>query len=432
MPSLTRLVLWHTFEADKIENSKAKDRSAWENHGTLKGPTPVDGKIGKGFSFDGTDDYVDCGNNINPHLTGDLTVEVWLKPEAFGVNRGIVQTIYNSELAFTIGNTDGNLGWLQGNGVAFDALITAVGKLALNKFQHVVAVRDTTSKKINIYIDGSLTDSISYTYTPAESKEPLWIGQYHFSDKWFKGLIDELRIYDRTLSADEIKEHFQEKQHVQIREEAENLAGLWIPEISVNTSKLKDLSRWGNHGNIKGASWKWVDPGVWALEFDGIDNRVEVPDSPSLDMTDELTAMAWVNPVSKMVVGGWEGIVQKYSGVGGYMLTFPYGADTNVLLYLKSGDKLKSLSTAALPLNKWSFVAGVFRRPDGWLYLNGNLVDSFSGWDYSLTPSKSPLMMGYYNRYLEGFIGEVRVYGRAMLATEISKYFESQRSQYGV
>jgi len=81
MPSLKGLVLWHTFEADKIENSKVKDRSAWENHGTFYGVGKTEGRIGKSRSFDGVDDYVKMPLTASLDITDEFTIEAWVKQD---------------------------------------------------------------------------------------------------------------------------------------------------------------------------------------------------------------------------------------------------------------------------------------------------------------------------------------------------------------
>jgi len=52
------------------------DASGNNNHGTIYGATWVDGKVGGALSFDGVDDYVDCGNIFTANQT-ELTVEAW-------------------------------------------------------------------------------------------------------------------------------------------------------------------------------------------------------------------------------------------------------------------------------------------------------------------------------------------------------------------
>jgi len=68
---------WHF---DEGYGSVLKDSSGNGNDGTIYGATWVDGKFGKALSFDGVDDYVDCGNDrIFDFGTNTFTIETWVK-----------------------------------------------------------------------------------------------------------------------------------------------------------------------------------------------------------------------------------------------------------------------------------------------------------------------------------------------------------------
>ncbi|MCK5063045.1 MAG: hypothetical protein KAR23_03890, partial [Candidatus Aenigmarchaeota archaeon] len=76
------LVGWWRFNEEIGENSTFfRDWSTYGNNGT-NGSNPVytiDGKFGKALNFDGSDDYVDCGNDSSLNITGEITLEVWVK-----------------------------------------------------------------------------------------------------------------------------------------------------------------------------------------------------------------------------------------------------------------------------------------------------------------------------------------------------------------
>jgi hypothetical protein len=56
-----------------------KDKSGNGNDGTIFGATWAQGKRGSALSYDGTDDYVNCGNNSNLNISGAFTAEAWIK-----------------------------------------------------------------------------------------------------------------------------------------------------------------------------------------------------------------------------------------------------------------------------------------------------------------------------------------------------------------
>jgi len=72
-------VLYLPFDYD--DGSYARDRSGYNNHGTIYGATPGTGKIGMARSFDGVDDYVEVPDSASlrePASTQEITIEVWV------------------------------------------------------------------------------------------------------------------------------------------------------------------------------------------------------------------------------------------------------------------------------------------------------------------------------------------------------------------
>ena len=74
---------------DEGSGPTTSDESIYGNDGTIYGATWVDGIKGYALSFDGTDDYIDCGNDTSLQITGNLTVEAMVKLN-LGSNMAIV------------------------------------------------------------------------------------------------------------------------------------------------------------------------------------------------------------------------------------------------------------------------------------------------------------------------------------------------------
>jgi len=73
-----------------------------------------------------------------------------------------------------------------------------------NQYHHVAAVLDPTENVIRIYVDGVLEGTGTPGAFNADSSGPLRIGNQE-TTRYFDGIIDEVRIYNRALSSDEIK-----------------------------------------------------------------------------------------------------------------------------------------------------------------------------------------------------------------------------------
>jgi hypothetical protein len=198
--------LWH-FDDDAL------DSSGNGNNGTLKptgsGPTWVNGKFGKALSFDGVDDYVDCGTNIN--ITTAITIEAWVKPSAF-LTTPDRSTIATKALAYYF-QVDGS-GYLQvyQYGTSPAGYHSSTNPISLDVWQHVAYTYDGSNVKM--FINGVLDTTIPVTGIINASTMHLGIGMnlnaignpYFGYYRQFQGEIDEVRIWNIALTANQIQQ----------------------------------------------------------------------------------------------------------------------------------------------------------------------------------------------------------------------------------
>jgi len=206
---------------DESGNTSTAVDSAGSNNGTLTS-FPADpsanwvaGKIDNGLDFDGSNDYVDAGNGSDFDITGDITVSAWVYATAAPGSEG--RTILSR---FDSSNTKGwNFGasWTTpdfefelyeaGTGDGGAAVYTGYFTTELNQWHHMVGVVKSSSY-IRLYMDGELIeentadapDSLAYT-----AGDALRIGNRSNGQSDFQGQIDDARIYNRALSADEVQ-----------------------------------------------------------------------------------------------------------------------------------------------------------------------------------------------------------------------------------
>ena len=183
-----------------------------------------------------------------------------------------------------------------------------------------------------------------------------------------------------------------------------------------------DASTNGNTGTlVNGPTWTTGKSGG-ALLFDGVNDRVRVNDSNSLDLTTAATFEAWVYPT--VAPAGWRTIMQKE--VDAYLLSASGGG---------SGNKPVSAGTfngtccagvdgpAALPVNTWTHVAATYDGSQLRLYLNGALVAS-TAVTGSYQVNGNPLWIGgnaVYGEHFQGKLDELRIYNRALTQAEIQQ-----------
>ncbi|MCK4814534.1 LamG domain-containing protein, partial [bacterium] len=203
---------------DEGSGTIAED-SAGSNDGTLiNGPVWTTGQIDGALYFSGGDDYIDCGNSF-ASITGSTTktITAWAKSDVSD-RSGRIITLYrrsDSYSAFVIypRENDGvnpatwkGLYATPGNG---HKLIDSAVSVTAGEWIHVALVQD--GPHVHIYVNGELENSASDAAAPTISNPPnavigtyMWYG--HGPSASFLGTIDDVRLYNRALSAEEIRQ----------------------------------------------------------------------------------------------------------------------------------------------------------------------------------------------------------------------------------
>jgi len=210
--------------------------------------------------------------------------------------------------------------------------------------------------------------------------------------------------------------------------------GIWNFEEGSGTTAT-DVSGWNNHGTIHGATYSTDtyndDVSGHALEFDGGDDYVSVPDSPSLrfDMND-FTVSLWVKGVPGQ--SNFRYLVIK-TGSGGRYSVETYGDRWFFRIDDSSGHVVQASTYPNVFDNiKWHNLVLVVNRGDSEIimYTDGNekLIRSASILTSNISPSGS-LNIG--NNSYNGFIDDVRIYSTALTAQEIkTQYFTGVEKLY--
>ena len=199
-------------------------------------------------------------------------------------------------------------------------------------------------------------------------------------------------------------------------------AGMWLFDEGSGDVAL-DSSGNGNDGTLMGAP-NWVEGEFGkALELNGTDDFVEVPSSDSLNITDVITVMAWVNINAQ----GDQGIVSKSLSDGDegvYDLGTPSGGDKWGVVINSSW--IRPFVGAVIP-GEWQFVAFTYDGSDVIIYENGEQVGSTASAG-TIDTSDGPLTIGKYYSMgytLGGIIDEAAVFNAALTADDINEIMES-------
>jgi hypothetical protein len=202
------LILYLSF--DEGSGNVAKDLSGNGNNGKINGATWTDGKVGKALSFNGKDNFVEVPFKDMFNINDAITLAAWIKPNfPFDpVWRGIInarKSNYGPYLLQTAASSVGEIGfWIGGSWVWLQTRTSLT-----NDFWHLCGTYDKKEGG-NMYLNGKLdmgnTNLVKGAIDPTPD-EGIVIGHYYgLAGRWWDGIIDEVAIYNKALTEDEVND----------------------------------------------------------------------------------------------------------------------------------------------------------------------------------------------------------------------------------
>ena len=207
------------WKLDEGSGTIAVDWSGHGNHGTLAGdPQWVDGYDGGALEFDGSGDYVDIV--YTPELSlNEFTVSAWVniaaEPGLFGIHGTRAGAEYTFDVKVQATNIHGDIGdgaaWID-TAIDIESNHTGTtgqgGDLPVDTWYMITYVIDNTNQQVRLYLDADLKRTIGISGTPLlmQAGQSMRIGHTGTGTEWMNGLIDDVRIYSKALTQDEIKE----------------------------------------------------------------------------------------------------------------------------------------------------------------------------------------------------------------------------------
>ncbi len=171
------------------------------------------------LDYDGANDYVSVPHNTSLDMSGSFTVSAWIAPQGFGQNSyGRIASkqqyvgSFGSGYDVYLGNQPSGLP------ASTQTLCANIGSgdsgcgdnyaVTLGTWQHAAVVYDATGGAVSFYIDGFEVGGFTAAGSLGSSAVPLTIGNRESLNRTFKGTIDDLRLFDQALTADEIYDLF--------------------------------------------------------------------------------------------------------------------------------------------------------------------------------------------------------------------------------
>jgi len=426
------------------------------NDGTLEGNvTYGDGVFGGGFSFDGDGDYVKTSSTTDFSIP-NITVSAWVYSNAVGASTSngadtVVQRYNeNSPYGWKLGvDSSGLPSWLYYGSSCILDTITSSGDSVVGGWHHLVGTRKS-SGGLELYVDGVSVASDGTTDCSDQTvAEPLKIGRWKDSstDADFNGSIDEVMIFNRTLSCDEIQElyvkgraNFEVLSEQDISDDdaankydyanSEGIVSCWLDgatdSCSDNDGSLADDASWADDAlNVRGNS----------LSLDGDGDYMNISDADSLDadLNGSFTFSMWYsghdNDINMAPFGKWN--------IGGsdasYMCSFSIATTDELGCYVTpdgTGASQTHLSGAGTFSAGWHHLV---------FFYNGTYIGSYQDGIFQNATAHTtgvfdgtyPLIIGEMNHTAatdwNGSIDEVAIWNRALSTSEIEEVYRQSK-----
>jgi len=445
---------------DEGVDTSVRDSSGYSNNGTISGADGdewVEGKFGSALDFDGSNDYVNAGNDSVFNIINNLTVEAWVyvkncseqsivEKYDTGGKKSYILHIHPDNFRFGICySSDDN------NFTIVTSTITCDSRL--NKWTHVIGVFNTSH--LLLYINGELNGTLSSSYGVINlATAPLQIGG-EYGNWYFNGTIDEVRIWNRSLSAYEIKELYESKvtygtqTNFSLSESNTGdsdvyydffrngtVAGIWHFDEGSGNYTFDDSGN-NNTGTLQNSTHgvpQWTTDCKYGscLKFDGEGDYTSVPgNSSSLQFGNELTVELWFKMNNKTGVD--QRLIDKY-WKRPFSLTWDVSESSfDFGMRNSTSDQVESSYTFDPTLGEWYHIAGTYNGSHIQLYFNGTLRDTdYLGGNLENTELDLTIGAGVLgDSPFNGTIDEVRIYPRALSAEEILCHYGNNCSEAG-
>lgn len=421
-------------------NGNANDESGNNNNGTVNGATLTQDRFGvpgKAYYFNGTNARIEIPHNNSLNINNDISISVWIKPEEIQTsgNRMVIGKSNYSNATNYIFRIRPNavLQWEY-----FTSLYTNSNSLTADNWYHLVFTADSTTGNKQIYINGDLIleEVVSGSGPFGLVTNPLTIGAaFHFGSYWaefFKGSIDDIRIYKSVLNYDEVQALY-------------NDSTTYFPDSLIAyfpfNGNANDESVFHNNGSALNAlltTDRYANQDA-AYYFNGSDSRIQVPQNSLYDFGfGDFTMSAWVNVsvvgTSRIVSAGYDENDNIWGlGFGSHPV---WGNGIRINYFLYSDNAFRDFSSEEIinySPGEWIFVT-ISKSADQIKFYQNGMQAGAQTINY---PSNSNSLMsigcrqyssGNFEEFFNGKIDEVKIFNKSFSDQEILQMYKSTTS----
>jgi len=448
------LLAHYTFNEGR--GAVVRDRSGAGRSGENRGATYVPSPRGYALRFDGLDDQVTYAGNAGFRLRGSFTFAVWLRtdPEA---GAGTTRLIFGDTAGRSVKrNLNAKLDKYQrihvewGNGESY-AYLTADAALLAGGWHHLAVTCDERAKEAVLYLDGKAAarKGIPFAASPSGMSRPVRSG-YWWEGNAFVGEIDDLKLYAGALTAEGVHELATRRTDAEMAVDA-----ALAPRLPVKIGRVGPVNREGlvahytfaegkgdrlvdhggrgHHGDIHGATWT-TSPWGGALHFDGQDDFVNLGQAEDFWFSGGLSIEMWIRTTPVYPPRKHPLLIGSSAADLAVERHFNIRLDHTKHFRIEWGDSSRYTCVLERPWfldGEWKHLAIVFVSGKAcFLYVNGQLVIARNmGLPLTRTRGDDIHIGGWHHGYLKGDIADLRLYSRAISATEIQRNGGAQPEQ---
>lgn len=394
-------------------------------------PAWVTGQIGSALDFDGTDDTANVTYDTAFTSSNALTYSFWAKPDLnegigiLGALNGENGSAYNyvsidndgAQVGTPLLRFTRNIGGTTDRSVQFTYPVST--------WFHYVYTYDGASERV--YINGSKSGEWAQTGSFASNTEfGLVLGrQYSTAVNYYNGALDEVRMYNRALSADEISQLYRLTSPTGVDT---SLKGYWsFNGKDMSGTTAYDRSGVGTAGTLTNGPAITEGRLGQGLSFDGTNDYITFGNHTTEQTVYSTTFLVYQS-------GSASGQV-LFRGTSGACFYNPsIGISSTTITVAESGCSNTGLiGTVSLSVIGWHHIGVTRNGSSVKVYVDGALVSTAGtpGTKLGTTGSKFIIGASYDGSspggYLNTRVDEVRVYNRELSATEIAALYNSSR-----
>ena len=462
--------LWNNLLAYYTGDGTPDDALGNYNGTLVNGATYGTGKISQGFSFDGVNDVVDFGNNLDFDGSTPFTVSCWMNPNNVTSTQVPLakasNTVDYEGYWFLIIN--GKMNFVLSSGLNANDWVRVENSIALSTstWYHCIMTYDgsKSASGLKVYVNNSLNTQniIKDTLTGSISNSRNFKLGARDNGFFYNGIIDEVGVWDRELSESEVTELYNSGNGKQYTPPAVSTPSIITDGLVLNLDAGNTLSYPGSGTDwfdltsnnndgvlVNGASY--VTDGGGSISFDGVNDYYlgdfsSIINETTTGVSPIFTISNWVylTPNSGIVDGLANISPDAQSWAHYYWYSNPSGPTLNFNKINSGVSNFRTFQVISQPNvilpNKWNNVVTVYDSGNVSFYCNGSLLTStisVNDGNSTIVDNNFSLIFGKNNigaggQSLNGKIAKYNIYNRALTDSEVLQNYNATKGRFGL